>query len=107
SDAPFTIRPPATLSADSREAVLRLVGSIANPASRSLRVSFSLPDARRARLELLDLSGRRLCGVEVGELGPGVHVVDLARAGMPPAGIYWVRLAHVERALLSRVAVIR
>src|SRR5206468_2157469 len=56
-----------------------------NPAGGALTVTFVLPDARPARLEVLDLAGRRLLARDVshagehveqlGALAPGVYVV--------------------------------
>ncbi len=85
---------------------LSLLGT-ANPARGNLRVSFSLADARPARLELLDLAGRRVRDADVTAFGPGRHGVDLARESMPAPGMYWVRLSQGGRAITKRVAVIQ
>jgi hypothetical protein len=60
----------------------------------ALRVSFTLPDAAPARLELFDVSGRLRVSQDVGSLGPGSHVVDLAAFGHVAPGVYLVRLQH-------------
>jgi hypothetical protein len=63
-----------------------------NPATGSLTISFALPDARPATLEVLDVGGRRVAAREVGSLGPGRHEWTLpARL---PAGVYFVRLSR-------------
>jgi hypothetical protein len=91
---------------DDADGRLQLLGCTPNPARGHLRVTFSLPDARPARLELIDISGRRVGGAELSRFGAGLHSFDLARGAMPAPGVYWVRLTHGERSLTSRVAVI-
>jgi hypothetical protein len=84
-----------------------LAGVRPNPASgRRLPVAFVLPDARRATLELLDVSGRRIRASEVGDLGPGPHSVDLAAGAAATPGLYWVRLTQGIRTATTRVAIV-
>jgi hypothetical protein len=78
-----------------------------NPTARELKVSFSLPDALPATLALVDISGRLVRNSEVGSLGAGPHVVDLAAGDRLPPGIYLVRLMRAGRTLTTRVSVIR
>ncbi len=53
---------------------LELEGARPNPAvAGQLTVAFTLPNAEPARLELIDVSGRRLAARDVGSLGPGRH----------------------------------
>jgi len=73
----------------------------------ALRVTFTLQSAEPARLELLDLAGRRLLAREVGKLGPGAHVVPLDGAGALRAGVYWLRLEQDGRAVTTRGVVMR
>jgi hypothetical protein len=84
-----------------------LEGARPNPARGSgLRVAFALPEGGAARLELMDVSGRRVRSREVGGLGAGRHTVDLS-AGRPVApGLYWVRLTQGGNRGTTRVAVI-
>ena len=78
------------------------------PASgRSLNVAFALPTRAGARLELLDVSGRRVLVREVGSLGAGRHTVNLAEGHRVMPGLYWVRLAQGPSRLTTRVAVIK
>jgi hypothetical protein len=76
-----------------------------NPAP-TLVVSFSLPDASPARIEVFDVAGRRVRSAEVGSLGAGRHLVDLSQGSIPP-GHYVVRLAQSGRALTSKVVIAR
>jgi hypothetical protein len=59
-----------------------------------LDVRFSLPSAAPARLELIDVDGRRILEREVGSMGPGAHAVSLSPSHSLAPGIYWVRLTH-------------
>ena len=79
-----------------------------NPASRSLRVSFSLPDDGPATLELLDVTGRRLLSREVSAQPAGPVEVELDRdvAGLAP-GVYVVRLRQGGRVAATKVCVVR
>ena len=90
-----------------RVAALALAGVQPNPAVRDLAVAFSLPDASPARLEVLDIAGRTMFERQVGALGPGSHVVNVAAARTLPAGIYLIRLTQGGRSLTARGAVIR
>jgi len=87
-------------------AALALDGFKPNPADRVPFVSFTLPDAGPASLEVLDLGGRRVAGREVGSLGPGVHVLALGGSERLAPGVYFIRLIHDRRALVSRGAVV-
>ncbi len=78
-----------------------------NPASgNGLHVAFALPSGAAARLELLDVSGRRVVSREVGSLGAGRHTVNLAEARSVAPGLYWVRLTQGADRRTTRVAVI-
>ncbi len=95
---------------DSRDVplALSLDGPWPNPSPAGrFTVFFELPSERVARLELFDLAGRRLQSREVGSLGAGRHVVDLAGTGRRLAsGVYFLRLAQGERTAVRRVVVI-
>jgi hypothetical protein len=108
--------PPATPDVEtfSRVAVegargprLALAGAAPNPApAGAARVWFTLPDAARATLEVIDVAGRRTMRREVGALGAGRHVVDLGAAA-PAPGLYFLRLARGGTVLTTRMAVTR
>ena len=83
---------------------------IASPILRSngaLLVTFTLPAAAAARLELMDLAGRRLRSREIGTLGPGEHSLDLAEGGSLPSGIYFVRILQGDQSARARAVFIR
>ena len=79
-----------------------------NPAARNgLRVRFTLPAASAARLELVNVAGRRVAVREVGALGIGTHLVDFsAEARALPSGVYLARLVQGERTSMQRVVLI-
>jgi hypothetical protein len=91
--------------AKATETSFALDGPRPNPA-RSLRVSFALPSGTPARLEVFDVTGRRMRAVEVGTLGAGRHVLDLGAGAPVPAGQYVVRLAQGGRKLCTKVTVV-
>ncbi len=84
-----------------------LAGLRPNPTSSALVVALSLPDAAPARLELLDLAGRRMLVRDVGALGGGSHVVALAEPRRIAPGLYLLRLVRDGRALMVRAIVVR
>ena len=64
-----------------------------NPTQRgTLTVNFTLPSAAPTRIELLDVSGRRVVEREVGSLGAGYHALDLREGRRLAPGLYLVRL---------------
>jgi hypothetical protein len=84
-----------------------LAGARPNPVAHELAVAFSLPEAGPARLELYDFAGRRFATRDVGALGPGNHVVTIARGAELSPGVYVIRLTRGPRVLTARAEVIR
>jgi hypothetical protein len=78
-----------------------------NPTVRGMTVSFSLPDASPARIELLDVGGRRIQTREVGSLGAGQHVMPLLGDFHLAPGTYLVRLSHGSISLARKIVVTR
>jgi hypothetical protein len=76
-----------------------------NPLVGRFAVSFTLPSATPARLELIDLAGRRLVSRDVGAMGLGAHQVELGNASTFPAGLYFVRLTQAGITRTTRVAI--
>jgi hypothetical protein len=102
------LTPGATTDVESVEPMeFALSGAQPNPArGGDLNVAFALPDDAPAQLELLDVSGRRVRSREVGSLGTGRHVVNLAQGRSVPAGMYWLRLSQGAQKSRKRVVVI-
>ncbi len=78
-----------------------------NPAVGHVTVAFTLPDAGPARLELFDLSGRRVAVRKLEHPTPGSQELDLGPGGHIAAGTYWVRLSQAGRSVSTRGDVVR
>lgn len=78
-----------------------------NPAIGAVSVALTLPDAGAARLDVLDLAGRRVLSRDLSGLGAGRHVVPLDEAAALAPGVYTLRLAHGGTAKLTRLCVMR
>jgi hypothetical protein len=83
-----------------------LDGFTPNPARGPLLVSYALTDARPARIDLIDIGGRRILS-HAAESGSGRHVVRLAGADEIPPGLYFVRLTQGADRRVRRCAVVR
>jgi hypothetical protein len=70
----------------------------------TLTVHFTLPTDAPARLELLDVAGRRIATHEV---GAGQHTLDLGAGQNLAPGLYLVRLTQGTNTRTTRVAVLR
>jgi len=80
-----------------------------NPSRGALRVSLTLPAAvARARVQVLDVSGRVVATLAEGSLDAGVHTFawDAAHTSRA-AGLYLVRASWDGETLVRRVAVVR
>ena len=79
-----------------------------NPcAGPGLVVHFALPSSAPARLELLDIGGRRVASLDAGAMGAGRHAADLLAGASPRAGLYFVRLAQGGERRTARVVLVR
>lgn len=108
-DTAFTLRNTATSVEDAASrADFAVTGVLPNPSRGDrLDVTFTLPSAAPAELALFDVAGRRITSAEVGRLGAGLHVVDLARRAPIRCGIYFIRLTRGGRQVTTRVTVVR
>jgi hypothetical protein len=78
-----------------------------SPTAGAFEVWFSLPSAQPARLELVDVAGRRLLAREVGAAGRGRHVLSWSETAELPAGIYWLQLRQAEEQSAVRAVKLR
>ena len=101
--APVTGTPPGPV----RTPRIALHGARPNPSLSGLAAAFTLPDAASARLELTDLAGRRIVARDVGALGAGEHLVNLAEGRHLVPGVYMLRLTRGDESLTARAVVIR
>jgi hypothetical protein len=84
---------------------LALEGARPNPAPGTVNVFFTLPDNRPAHIELLDITGRKVAGMDVGG-SAGPQNVDVTQGRRMRAGMYVIRLTHADQTLTRRVAVV-
>ncbi|HEX3112157.1 MAG TPA: T9SS type A sorting domain-containing protein, partial [Candidatus Eisenbacteria bacterium] len=78
-----------------------------NPTQDELRVTFGLPDAHPAKVEVFSVSGRRVAVRDVGDMGPGFHTVVLDEKRELASGVYLVRLTQAGKKLTTRAVVVR
>ncbi len=79
---------------------------VPNPGAGAMLLGFSLPAAGHARIEVLDLTGRRVWMSE-GEFAAGLHSVrwdgQMAHGTTVPAGMYFARLSTRWGARMERL----
>jgi hypothetical protein len=78
-----------------------------NPSATGFRVSFSLPSAAPATLELVSVTGRLIETRNVGRAASGPQEIDLGKAQKLSPGAYWVRLTQAGRTFSQRVIAVR
>jgi hypothetical protein len=88
-------------------AALSLRSPYPNPTTGPVWAAFTLPSSGGAMLSLVDVTGRRLSGREVGALGAGSHLLRLDEGLRLGPGLYWIVLEHGQERLTARVAVTR
>jgi hypothetical protein len=88
-------------------AVLALSGFQPNPARRVEALAFSLASAADARLEIVDVQGRRRFAAEVGGMGPGPHVMPADRLPRLEPGVYLVRLVQAGQRRTARGVIVQ
>ena len=87
---------------------LALHGATPNPSrDGALSVSFTLPGASAARIDVVDLAGRHVATASVGSLGAGPHTIALARGRPLANGMYVIRLVAGDRVLTTKAVVTR
>jgi len=74
---------------------------------RTVRVALTLETDAPAKLELFDVSGRRVLSQDVGSLGAGDHDVRLNLSSSVRTGIYFIRLGQGRATRTGRVTVLR
>ncbi len=78
-----------------------------NPArGDGLIARFTLASPAAARIELLDVAGRRVAARNLGARSPGRYSINLSDRGRIPPGVYLVRLTQGVRSVTRRAAVL-
>ncbi len=70
-----------------------------------LRFVVSIKSATPSRLELVDITGRRLAEQDLGTLSGGEHTVEMSASVRP--GVYWGRLSQDGKMVTAKVSVVR
>lgn len=83
------------------------ISATPNPATRSrIHLTLSLPDPSAARVDLLDLAGRRIASEDVPGSGPGLRSLAIgAGRGIAP-GLYLARLTQNGISRTARIMII-
>jgi hypothetical protein len=92
--------PPATVG------TLALSVASPSPIQRGLEITFALPNPAPARLELLDVAGRRIAAREIDGPVLGSRTMRIAEPGALRAGVYMVRLQQGNETRVTRVVVL-
>ncbi len=80
--------------------------SITNGGNGPLQFAVSLPGLGGARIDLVDVTGRRVAGMDLANLGSGDHTVSLDASSVRP-GMYWATLSQASRQVSTKVALVR
>ena len=96
-----------TTGVEPQRADWRSVSVAPNPARSGVWVSFTLPAAGAATLELLDIAGRRVAVREMQSLGAGRQRFDVTSGNSVAPGLYLVRVASGVRQATAKVVVVR
>jgi hypothetical protein len=76
-----------------------------NPVRGDLVVSYSLPRAAPATLDLFDVRGRRVLGGEAPS-SVGAHRWVVAPSGSLVEGVYWIRLSQAGSSAVRTVVIL-
>lgn len=88
------------------ESAFRVIGARPNPATQDLVLAFSLANREPAKLELIDITGRRVHEQDLVGLGAGEHTLNLGVTSRFRAGIYMVRITQAGRRTSGKVALV-
>ena len=97
--------PPSESLTGGSKPLLQVLGATLDRASGIPVVRFQLPDASPARIELYDVTGRRLANRSYMPAGPGRNAVSLSEAGVLHAGIYFIRVSQGDRRDVGRAVI--
>lgn len=107
-DASGTTHTEETLIAVPSGFRLELAGAQPNPGGADgLGVAFSLARRGSARLELLDVAGRRVAARDLGGFEPGRHRIMFGDSMRLEPGVYLIRLTAEGRVLTAKALVVR
>ena len=110
-DSAFSSANSPPLAVESLPGVFVLDVPAPSPTSGRTRIGYRLPTGAQVELTIYDLSGRAVRQLVRGErsAGPHTETLELARSGelsLTP-GLYFIRLAALDRVLARRLLVVR
>lgn len=82
------------------------VHALTNPACAKLEVRCDLPGNEPARVEVYDVSGRRVNQRDVAVTGAGTMTIEAGQGAKLLPGVYWVRLGQGQRPPTTRMVVV-
>jgi hypothetical protein len=82
------------------------VRALANPACAKLEVTCDLPGREPARVEVYDVSGRRVNQREVAVAAAGTVTIEAGHGANIYPGVYWVRVGQGVRPPATRMVVV-
>jgi hypothetical protein len=82
------------------------VHALRNPACAKLEVRCDLPGLEPARVEVYDVSGRRVNQREIDVSAAGTLTIEAGRGAKLYPGIYWVRVGQGLRPAATRMVVV-
>jgi subtilisin family serine protease len=88
------------------ESDFRVMGARPNPATQDLVLAFSLANREPAKLDLIDITGRRVHEQALVGLGAGQHTLNLGATSRFRAGIYLVRVTQAGRRTSGKVTIV-
>jgi hypothetical protein len=101
----FLVRPATGVGPGTPAARLGITSLLPNPTRGRVAATLSLPDAGRATLELVDLSGRRIR--EFAVAGAGVHTLHLELGRDTGSGLYLLRLRQGGQEAVRKLTIVR
>ena len=102
---PILVPPVASLEAGDARA-MRVTGVAFAPGSRVPTLHLTLPAAASTRLELFDVSGRRVADRSFTPTAAGKSAVPLAEARALHAGVYLVRVTQGGKSAVGRALIV-
>lgn len=77
-----------------------------NIISHNTQLQYTIPQSQKIRLNLYDISGRKINSIADGVIEPGIYTYDLD-SSMLSAGIYFLILEGKEETITEKVLIVR
>ena len=77
-----------------------------NIISRNSQLQYTIPQSQKIRLNLYDISGRKINSITDGVIEPGIYTYDLDSSNLI-AGIYFLMLEGEQETITEKVLIVR